>query len=125
MWRRYSVAEGDILDLGEDAGTDVGAQGVARHELDAALEELVEEEGQSHEAVEALLPRREVHQEIDVASRPRLVPRERSEEAEPLNAESAQPLGALVQPRTDLGGVRDRRCRSMDYRFHGWDSIVP
>jgi hypothetical protein len=105
MCWRTSHAEGNVLDLFENVGSQVRAQPLGRHQLDPPLQEILQEEGKLHEVVEGLLLRPESHEEIDVALRALLPTDEGSEQAD---AERADRFPVCLNPSENLLLCRDR-----------------
>jgi len=87
----------------------IWAQSLRRHELDPALQDILQKERQSHKIVEGLLLRPEPHEEIDVALRALLPANERAEEAEPFDSKGVDLFPVRLNPVEDLLLCRDGR----------------
>jgi hypothetical protein len=67
---------------------EVGRERLGRDKLHLALQHGLQEVRQSHEAIEALLSRRELYEEIHIAIGSSLVPQHGAKERKPTHAEA-------------------------------------
>ena len=106
MWRRYSRGSKDIRRLSKDMGADERGERLDCYQLDGMSHQPLQEIGESHEAIEALLARGELDEEVNIAVRAGLTASHGAEECKAPDAELAnlrfgckQALNCLVPGR--------------------------